>query len=167
MSLSVLNEDRTLSEDYQRLMDRSWGAVRVCVAAEGRHGPGVLRDLYTALGERIHLRKEEVGPDLFAGALADAGLDPALAAASADASYDEELRASHQAGMSLVGTDVGTPVLHFPRPDGQVIGFFGPVVTPAPRGEAAGRLWDGLRLMAATPGFYELKRSRELGPILD
>jgi 2-hydroxychromene-2-carboxylate isomerase len=167
MSLSVLNEGRTLSEDYQRLMDRSWGAVRVCVAAERRHGPGVLRDLYTALGDRIHLRKEEIGPDLFAGALTAAGLDPALAAASADDSYDEELRASHEAGMSLVGTDVGTPVLHFARPDGQVVGFFGPVVTPAPRGEAAGRLWDGLRLMAAIPGFYELKRSRELGPILD
>jgi hypothetical protein len=167
MSLSVLNEGRTLSEGYQRLMDRSWGAVRVCVAAQRRYGPEVLRDLYTALGERIHVRREEVGPELYTGALTGAGLDPALAAAATETGYDEELRASHDAGMVLVGTDVGTPVLHFPGPDGQVVGFFGPVVTPAPRGEAAGRLWDGLRLMAGIPGFYELKRSRELGPIYD
>jgi len=167
MSLSVLNEGRTLSEGYQRLMDRSWGAVRVCVAAERRYGADVLRGLYTALGERIHLRKEEVGPDLYAGALIDAGLDPALAGVADDPAGDADLRASHDAGMSLVGTDVGTPVLHFPGLNGQLVGFFGPVVTPVPRGEAAGRLWDGLLLMASTPGFYELKRSRELGPIFD
>ncbi|HEU5108653.1 MAG TPA: DsbA family protein [Micromonosporaceae bacterium] len=167
MSLSVLNAGRTLSEDYQRLMERSLGAVRVCAAAEHRYGADVLRTLYTALGLRIHVHKEEVGPDLYAGALTDAGLDPALAAAATRNTYDDVLRASHEAGMSLVGNDVGTPVLHFPGPDGQVVGFFGPVVTPAPRGEAAGALWDGLRLMAATPGFYELKRSRERGPIFD
>jgi 2-hydroxychromene-2-carboxylate isomerase len=168
MSLSVLNEGRSLPEDYQRLMDRAWGSVRVCVAAGQRHGVGVLRDLYTSLGTRIHVRKEQLGVELFTGALADAGLDPALADAAGSTQYDEALRTSHDAGMRLVGTDVGTPVIHVPGPiDGQTVGFFGPVVTPTPRGEAAGRLWDGVLLLAGTPGFYELKRSRELGPIFD
>jgi hypothetical protein len=69
--------------------------------------------------------------------------------------------------MKPVGTDVGTPVIHAPGPDGERIAFFGPVVTPAPKGDAAGRLWDGVLLVAGTPGFYELKRSRDVGPIFD
>ena len=81
--------------------------------------------------------------------------------------YDEALRASHEAGMRPVGTEVGTPVIHAPGPDGDKVAFFGPVITPAPKGEAAGKLWDGVLLVAGTPGFYELKRTRELGPIFD
>jgi len=66
---------------------------------------------------------------------------------------------SHQRAMDLVGNDVGTPVISIGD-----VAFFGPVVTPAPKGEAAGQLWDGCVLVAGTPGFYELKRSRSAGP---
>jgi len=168
MSLSVLNQGRELPEEYQELMEKGWAGVRVCVAAARRHGPEVLRDLYTALGTRIHPGGQELGPELFTAALAEVGLDPALAAAADSTEYDDELRASHEAGMRPVGTDVGTPVIHAPGPvAGETVAFFGPVVTPAPKGEAAGRLWDGVMLVSATPGFYELKRSRTLGPIFD
>jgi 2-hydroxychromene-2-carboxylate isomerase len=166
MSLSVLNEGRDLPEEYQELMVRGWGGVRVCIAAARKHGADVLRDLYTALGTRIHLQKQELGPELYAAALTEVGLDPALAQAAESTEYDEELRASHEAGMRPVGTDVGTPVIHAPGPvEGETVAFFGPVVTPAPKGEAAGRLWDGVLLVAGTPGFYELKRTRDLDPI--
>jgi hypothetical protein len=165
MSLSVLNQGRELSEKYQARMDRGWAPVRVCIAAEQKYGDAVLRGLYTALGTRIHPGRQELGPELYAAALADAGLDPALAAAADSTEYDAALRASHDAGMRPVGTDVGTPVIHTVCPAGQPVAFFGPVVTPAPTGEAAGRLWDGVLLVAGTPGFYEIKRSRELGPI--
>mgnify|MGYP000894393645 FL=1 len=47
------------------------------------------------------------------------------------------------------------------------VAFFGPVVSPSPRGEAAGRLWDGCVLVAGTDGFFELKRTRTRGPIFD
>lgn len=167
MSLSVLNEGRDLPEEYQALMKSGWGPVRVCVAAEQRYGTGALRNLYTALGTRIHLRSEQLSRELFTAALADAGLDPELAGAADDPEFDGALRTSHEAGMRPVGTDVGTPVIHAPGPDGTPVAFFGPVVTPAPRGEAAGRLWDGVLLVAGTPGFFELKRSREVGPIFD
>ncbi|WP_435871440.1 mycothiol-dependent nitroreductase Rv2466c family protein [Micromonospora echinaurantiaca] len=167
MSLSVLNEGRELPEQYQELMRTGWGPVRICIAAEQRHGSEVLRKLYTALGTRIHLGKQNLGPELYAAALTDAGLDPALAEAAGSTEYDEALRASHEAGMRPVGTDVGTPVIHAPGPDGGQVAFFGPVVTPAPKGEAAGRLWDGVLLVSATPGFFELKRSRDLDPIFD
>ena len=69
--------------------------------------------------------------------------------------------------MKPVGLDVGTPTIHVPGPDGQQMAFFGPVVTPAPKGELAGRLWDGCLLVAGTPGFYEIKRTRDAQPIFD
>ncbi|SBT46224.1 hypothetical protein GA0070611_3308 [Micromonospora auratinigra] len=167
MSLAVLNEGRELPEQYQELMRKGWGPVRVCIAVEQAHGPETLAKLYTALGTRIHLGKEELGRDLLVGALTEVGLDPVLADAAESTEYDEALRASHEAGMRPVGTDVGTPVIHAPGPDGGKVAFFGPVITPAPKGEAAGRLWDGVLLVAGTPGFYELKRTREQGPIFD
>lgn len=165
MSLSVLNEDREVSSQYEERMAKGWGPVRVCIAAEQRYGPQVLRPLYNALGTRIHLQREPIGKELCQAALAEAGLDPALAEAAASEKYDDALRASHEAGMKPVGLDVGTPVIHAPGPDGSPVAFFGPVVTPAPKGEQAGRLWDGVLLVAGTPGFYELKRTREQGPI--
>jgi hypothetical protein len=168
MSLSVLNEGRDhLSESYRAAMDKAWGPVRVCMAAAEAAGPQVLRDLYTALGTRIHLKKYELGEKLYTEALAEAGLDPALADAATSDAWDDALRGSHDAGMKPVGTDVGTPVIHAPGPDGGTVAFFGPVVTPAPKGEAAGRLWDGVLLVAGTPGFFELKRSRDVDPIFE
>jgi hypothetical protein len=169
MSLSVLNEGRDeLPEQYRELMDKGWGPVRVCIAAAEAGGPQVLRGLYTALGNRIHLQKYELGEQLYTEALSEAGLDPALADAATSTAWDDALRASHNAGMKPVGTDVGTPVIHAPGPEeGSTVAFFGPVVTPAPKGEAAGKLWDGVRLVAGTEGFFEIKRTRDRGPIFD
>lgn len=168
MSLSVLNEGRDhLSESYRAAMGKAWGPVRVCMAAAEAAGPQVLRDLYTALGTRIHLKKYELGEKLYIEALTEAGLDPALADAATSDAWDDALRGSHDAGMKPVGTDVGTPVIHAPGPDGGTVAFFGPVVTPAPQGEAAGKLWDGVLLVAGTPGFFEIKRSRDIGPIFE
>ena len=90
------------------------------------------------------------------------GLPASLAEAAGSTEWDAKLKESHHAGMDQVGMDVGTPVIST-----EGTAFFGPVVTPAPKGEAAGRLWDGVLLVASTPGFYELKRSREQGPIFD
>jgi 2-hydroxychromene-2-carboxylate isomerase len=162
MSLAVLNEGRDLSEGYQEAMRKAWGPVRVCMAAARDHGDEVLLPLYTALGNRIHLEKAEWDTTLYEAALTEAGLPVELAAAAEATDLDEALRASHHDGMDRVGEDVGTPVISV-----EGVSFFGPVVTPAPKGEAAGRLWDGVVLVAATPGFYELKRSREQGPIFD
>jgi 2-hydroxychromene-2-carboxylate isomerase len=165
MSLSVLNEGREdLPERYKEFNRTGWGPVRVAIAAEQKAGAEVLRDLYTALGTRAHLQQRPLDRDALVEALTEVGLDPALADAADSTEYDEALRASHDAGMKPVGLDVGTPVIHAPGPDGQKIAFFGPVVTPAPKGEAAGRLWDGVLLVAGTPGFFELKRTRDVSP---
>lgn len=162
MSLAVLNEGRDLPEQYVDLLKKAWGPVRVCIAAEAQHGNEVLLPLYTALGERIHPGGRDIGPELIAEALAEVGLPASLAEAATSTDWDEQLRASHHDGMDRVGMDVGTPVISV-----NGVSFFGPVVTPAPKGEAAGRLWDGVVLVAGTPGFYELKRTRDEGPIFD
>ena len=162
MSLSVLNEGRDLPADYRAFLDDGWGPVRVLVAAEQRHGATVLEPLYSAMGTRLHPGGEKDRAAVIAGALADVGLEADLALAATTSAYDEVLRASHAAGMEPVGFDVGTPVIHVA---GQAI--FGPVVTPAPKGEAAGRLLDGVLAVMTTPGFYELKRGRTLGPVFD
>jgi protein-disulfide isomerase-like protein with CxxC motif len=167
MSLSVLNSGRDVDENYRALLEKGWGPVRVCVAAEQKYGPEVLRGLYTALGTRRHLGKEDFSRETLVAALTECGLDPELADAAESTSYDEALRESHNAGMEPVGLDVGTPTVHAPGPDGKKIAFFGPVITPAPRGEAAGLLWDGVLLVAGTPGFYEIKRTRDVPPIFD
>jgi protein-disulfide isomerase-like protein with CxxC motif len=162
MSLAILNSGRDLSEEYAEMLKKAWGPVRVCIAAEQAHGPEVLLPLYTAMGNRIHLEKAPLDRATMEASLTEAGLPVELADAMEDTSYDEALSRSHHEGMDPVGMDVGTPVIHV---DG--IAFFGPVVTPIPRGDDAARLWDGVVLVAGVPGFYELKRTREQGPIFD
>ena len=168
MSLSVLNEGRDLPEQYVELMQKAWGPVRVIIAAQLAHGDEVVLPLYTAMGNRIHLqqRRDDLA-NVIAEALAEVGLSADLADAANTTDVDDTLRASHQRGISLVGEDVGTPVIAVPGDNGEQIAFFGPVITPAPKGEAAGRLWDGVMLVGSTPGFYEIKRTRTQGPIFD
>jgi hypothetical protein len=167
MSLSVLNEDKEVPEQYREMLARNWGPVRVLIAASQKYGPDVVRSLYGAMGTRVHLGQQGLGPDTIEAALAELELDPELAEAAGSTEFDEALRASHEAGMRPVGQEVGTPVVHVPGPTGEKIAFFGPVVTPIPRAEAAGKLWDGVLAVAGTDGFFELKRTRDRSPSFD
>lgn len=161
MSLSVLNEDKPdLPERYREALSQGWGPVRVCIAAEQKLGRGVLGPLYTALGTRYHNQQQPKDRATVEAALIDAGLPAELADAMDSGEYDDALRASHHDGMSRVGYEVGTPVISV-----NGVSFFGPVVSPIPRGEAAARLWDGVMMVTSTDGFFEIKRSRTRDPI--
>jgi len=162
MSLSVLNEGRELPEQYRELMSKGWGPVRVVTAARELHGEEHVLPLYTAMGTRIHPGGEKDFAVVIEQALAEVGLPAELAEYADSDEFDAQLRASHAEGIGKVGEDVGTPVVAFGG-----VAFFGPVVTPAPKGEAAGRLWDGAVLVAGTPGFFELKRTRTESPVFD
>ncbi len=155
MSLAYLNRDKDLPADYREFLDTAWGPVRVCIAVEQKYGSEALLPLYTAMGTRIHIDKQEPDKAMAVAALQDAGLAVELAEAWDDELLDEAVAKSHHEGMDAVGDDVGTPTIHI-----NGVAFFGPVITKAPRGEEAGKLWDGCVSLASYPLFFELKRSR-------
>jgi hypothetical protein len=161
MSLAYLNliQHEGVSQEYVERMSRAWGPVRVCAAAAAHSGPGILGPLYTAIGTRFHNEGRREDPDVIPEALAEVGLPVTLAKAAESDEFDQVIKDSHHEAFDDVGLDVGTPVL---RIRGRAL--FGPVITPAPRGEAAGQLWDGLALVAGADGFFELKRSRDRKP---
>jgi 2-hydroxychromene-2-carboxylate isomerase len=162
MSLAYLNEAKNISDDYRKMLSTAWGPVRVCMAAAQKDGDEILGPLYTALGTRFHTEGKPRERSTIEEALAEVGLPTELADAMDDSSYDEALKKSHHEGMDQVGYEVGTPVISV-----NGVAFFGPVVTPIPRGEAAAKLWDGVLAVASTDGFYELKRTRDRHPIFD
>jgi len=162
MSLYVLNEGKDIPEDYREMLSRAMEPLRVCQAASEHAGPAVLRDLYTALGTRRHVQGREFDRATYVESLREAGAPVDLADAAEDASFDDAIRASHAEGIGLVGEDVGTPVIAIAG-----VAFFGPVLSPAPRGEKAGQVFDGARLLAGYDGFFELKRTRTREPVFD
>jgi 2-hydroxychromene-2-carboxylate isomerase len=163
MSLAYLNltqhEGEGLNEDYLKRMSLAWAPVRICAAAAQEKGPDILGPLYTALGTRFHVEGRREDPAVIPEALAEVGLPASLADAATSTEFDEQIKASHNEAFDEVGLDVGTPVI---RISGKAL--FGPVITPAPKGEAAGRLWDGLVLVTQADGFFELKRTRDRKP---
>lgn len=162
MSLSVLNEGRDLPEDYRKGMDEAWAPVRVIIAASELHGRENIKKLYDAMGTRIHNGGNRDYATVIREALEEVGLPASLADFAKSDEYDGVLRTSHQSGIDRVGDDVGTPVVAF-----NGTAFFGPVLTRIPRGEEAGRIFDGALMMAEFPEFYELKRSRTSSPSFD
>lgn len=162
MSLWALNEGRDLPTEYREMMTAILPMSRVLARAVAEHGDEVAKPLYDALGTRIHRERRRDYDVVTAEALTEVGLPESLLEAREDADLDDVLRARRDAVVELVGDDVGTPTIAV---DGTA--FFGPVVTPAPTGEEAGRLWDGCVLVAGVDGFFELKRSRDRDPIID
>jgi 2-hydroxychromene-2-carboxylate isomerase len=165
MSLAYLNltqhEGEGMSPEYLERLKDAWGPIRVLAAATNEKGDEILLPLYTAMGNRFH-GEQRRDQQAIEEALDEVGLTKDLVAAAQSEEFDEAIKKSHHAGMDQVGLDVGTPTISV---EGNA--FFGPVITPIPRGEAAGRLWDGVMLVTSTDGFFELKRSRDRSPSFD
>ncbi|WP_372434135.1 mycothiol-dependent nitroreductase Rv2466c family protein [Arthrobacter sunyaminii] len=162
MSLSLLNEGRDLPEDYMERMKAAIKPVRVIIAASELHGDKYIKPLYDAMGTRIHVGGNDDLDAVIRESLDEVGLPADLARFADSDEYDTQLRASHQEGISKVGDDVGTPIVAF-----NGTAFFGPVLTRIPRGEEAGRMFDGAVMLAENPAFFELKRSRTESPQFD
>jgi hypothetical protein len=170
MSLAILNEGNEVPAQYAEAMAAAWGPVRVCIAAEQQFSaerPDIVGELYTALGTRLHLQSRTDYATVIEESVAEVDLPASVAAAAGDSSLDVALRTSHDQGMRLVGSDVGTPIVAIANREGKEVGLFGPIITPAPLGEDAARLWDAFVAMVQTPGFYEIKRTRDVEPQFD
>ena len=160
MSLAVLNEDKDVSESYAAFFPRALKYTRLVAAVQQLHGQQFVKPLYDALGERIHPGGSKNPDEVIPAALAEAGLPADLARYADSDEYDAQMRASHFDGINRVGQDVGTPVIAV-----NGVAFFGPVVSPAPKGEQALTLWDGVVAAASYDGFFEIKRTRTREPI--
>lgn len=157
ISLAILNEGRDAGSHAEgHRQGKRLGQTAIAIHEVA--GDAAVGRFYTEVGTRIHPDDRDDYDAIIAEALAAVGLDESLAA-RADAADDTVLRENTDFAMATAGPDVGVPIISV---DGNA--FFGPVVTPAPSGEAALRLWDGMVMAASVPGFYELKRGRTAGP---
>ncbi len=162
MSLAVLNEDKEVSDDYAAFFPRALKYTRLVSAAQQLHGQEIVKPLYDALGTRIHPGGSKNPDEVIPAALAEVGLPADFAAWADNDAYDSQMRESHFDGINRVGQDVGTPVIAV-----NGVAFFGPVISPAPKGEQAVALWDGVVAAAGFDGFFEMKRTRTREPIFD
>lgn len=158
MSLAVLNEHR--SDNPEGDPERLWPPVRVAAAVQSHHGSQALGRFYTALWSQgrspAFVSGAQEQRPVLRESLGAAELPEELAEAVESTSYDAEVRASHEEGVSLVGPHIGTPILAVS--DGQDrTAFFGPVTSRVPRGQEALRLWDGTLQVAGVRGFHVLK----------
>jgi len=146
------------------VIDGSRGPSRVATAVVGRFGGEALGRFYDAFGDLVfdYWRRPSAGEyhEAVRAALLRCGLPSELEDAMESDEHDEAMRVSHDAGVASVGGEVGTPITHI---DG--VAFFGPVLNAIPRGDDAIRVFDGARLLAGYPQFFELKRTRVRPPV--
>lgn len=179
ISLRLVNAEVDYDEQFPAEYEAGHTAglrlLRVAARTRAEHGADGVDALYAALGHRIFDTQATATDDDGDGerrgtaayvesVLAAAGLPTQLAGALDDDSWDAGIQAETDEALSLVGKDVGTPILHFRPPDG--VAFFGPVISRLPDEESALELWDHVVGLAGFPGFAELKRSLRERPQL-
>ena len=163
-SLKLINKDREVPEDYRILHQIGLNALRVAAAVRAEFGNEGVGKIYTAMGAVYHHDEGDVDePSALEEILQACGLPTGLAAAAENESLDKDIQADMDQAIAKAGTDVGVPQIVLDG--GRGPGFFGPVMSPAPTGEDAVTFWDAIIAAGRMPGFFELKRTREVGPI--
>jgi hypothetical protein len=167
IALAVLNEEQKgewYTPEYRAGHMAGFKALRVADQVRLTADNAAVGRLYTALGDAIHVNRalghvRDNPEGLITAALVDAGLDPALIAHSDDESHDAYLRAETALALERTGKGVGTPIITFNPDTDTPSSFFGPVISKAPRGEEALKLWDAIETIATSSTMSELKRS--------
>jgi 2-hydroxychromene-2-carboxylate isomerase len=132
--------------------------VRIFEAARSRGGEDAVDALFRAWGPLFFVRERMPDDALLAACIAAAGLDADLFAAADDEKWDAPILESIDVAYAFGGVKTQTPTIVV-RAD-PPYGFKGPVMAPAPTGEAALRFWDALQVVAQEPGFFEITRPR-------
>jgi predicted DsbA family dithiol-disulfide isomerase len=132
--------------------------LRILEAARAGSGEDAVDALYTEWGHRFFRSDRASDADLLAGCVAACGLDPQLVHAADDEKWDSPIVEAMESAYAFGGPKTQTPtiVIRSEPPHG----FKGPVMAPAPTGEAAVRLWDAIEVISREPGFFEITRPR-------
>jgi len=161
-SLRYHNRENPGYDWIRERLNHQLPGLRVIDAARERFGNDAVGRLYTSFGTLIHYDDDESLTRLADG-IANARLPADLIEAGTDTSLDAGIEASTDAAIAIVGKDAGIPLIVI---DGAKSTFFGPVLSPAPTGPEACDLWDAFVALGKFDGLYEIKRTREVGPIL-
>ena len=155
-ALSLINEGREVPEEYLPRFEASNRALRVVESLVAEDRTADAAAFYTEYGTREFVQGEPTGDALAVAAGTAAGIDD-VAVRLDDESADAFVRAAFDEIRPLVGADVGSPAI---RLDGTDRAIFGPVVSPAPKGDDADRLLESVLGVLQLPMFFELKRTR-------
>jgi hypothetical protein len=158
-SLTLLNGCADVPRQYRDRAEGAHDVLRVVEAARhaGEH-QSAIGEFYTGAGRELF---QGAWPLHVPDTLAAAGMDPALAAAFADAGWDRAIEASMVEAADLCGSTAASPTIALESAPGQA--FFGPVLSHKPEGQAALDLWDAFATLASAGAVYELKRDRMEG----
>lgn len=161
LSLVVLNNgEEAISLARSGAARMSTDSLRMIEAMRSNGREDLVGPFYTALGTRLHIDDAPPVPRTLEDAAREAGVTGFLVAAE-DNQWDEAVIRSTAEALQLAGPETGSPVLRLGNMDR---GTHGPIVSPAPEGEEALRLWDVVTEALSVPGFYELKHGREGAP---
>lgn len=172
ISLRMVNAERGYANNsqYEAIHNAGLQSLRVASAARSVQGNAGVAAFYTALGTAIHRdgRRDLLeSPHTFLSEIAvSASLPTTIADAYIEEAHDEVIRFETEAALSRTGKEVGTPILTFNPKSAQEASLFGPVISQAPHGDEAVRLWDAVQTIAES-GVAEIKRSLRSAPRFD
>jgi hypothetical protein len=137
--------------------------LRIFEAARASAGESAVDALYTEWGRLYFADAPGAGDGLLAACLSASGLPADLVEAANDEKWDTPIVESMEVAYEFGGPKTQTPtiVVRATPP----YGFKGPVMAPAPIGEAAVKLWDAITVIALEPGFFEITRPRVNRPL--
>jgi hypothetical protein len=161
-SLRYHNKDNPGYDWIRQELDDQHPAMRILAATKQHHGNAAVGKLYTTLGTWIHHDDDEHLTRL-PEAIAAAGLPADIINEGANEKWDAIIEESTRNTYEIIGKDAGVPLIVI---DGSKHSYFGPVLSPAPTGEDALKLWDTYVVFGSIGGVYEIKRTRETGPQL-
>ncbi|HWW54443.1 MAG TPA: hypothetical protein VNY84_11775 [Acidimicrobiales bacterium] len=136
--------------------------LRIFEAARSRNGEGAVDALYSEWGRRFFVKDPPSGESLLADCLAACDLDADLLGAADDEKWDAPIVEAMEVAYAFGGPKTQTPTIVVASNPPH--GFKGPVMAPAPTGEAALRMWDAIEVLSQEPGFFEITRPRSNSP---